>query len=124
MKPSLIALSLAVPLVACAGQRAADPDAAVAVSPSDPADPAATSPVPDETTFHETIVTFAADGTATSTDHVITAGEERAENAARARGVAPLTARDGTCASTSFWLYDRQDYTGNRICFAATARSI
>jgi hypothetical protein len=75
--------------------------------------------VPDETVFDEIAVIVSPDGTLRTTSGTITAGVERAQAAARARGgVEPLEDQDPTCLGASFWLYDRADQTGNRICFS------
>lgn len=82
------------------------------------------APVSDDTVFHEVSLHVRADGTFDMSEpRSITAGEQRAQNemkAAMARGEAPALAiaQDTTCSAFSFWLYDRKDLTGNRICFS------
>jgi hypothetical protein len=81
-------------------------------------------PIDDATVFTETAVHTAADGTLTVEQHSITAGEERAQNAARERaqagGPQPLDVTvDPACAGTDFWLYATKDWTGDRLCLTA-----
>ncbi len=85
--------------------------------------------VSDDTVFHEISITARPDGTFdVSEPRPITAGEQRAQNewkAAYARGERPpLTFVDSSCGWSSFWLYDRTDWTGNRICFAGVGASL
>jgi len=88
------------------------------------------SPVTDDTVFTETIVHVQADGTlAIGEPHEITAGEQRAQNAYREQleaGAVPLVdaTLDGSCAPSDVWIYDRTDFTGNRICFAANTTAV
>jgi hypothetical protein len=113
-------IALASLLAACGEPPSAPFDAGtVTVSGAEPVD---TEPVSDATLFTETAVTRAPDGSTHVSTRTITAGEERAQNAERARAragdVAPRTDEDPACRYASFWLYDRADQTGNRICFA------
>ncbi|NVB82771.1 MAG: hypothetical protein HOV81_30620 [Kofleriaceae bacterium] len=84
---------------------------------------ASEDPVSDDTVFHEVSISVGADGAVTvSEPRPITAKEQRAQNelkAAYARGetVPVAITRDSSCAYSSFWYYDRTDYSGNRICF-------
>src|SRR5450432_1975518 len=113
----LFVAALVTSAAACEAEHPADPDAARAVDPS----PTATEsvPVPDDAQFIETSVWRDASGVSRTTTRTITAGEERAQNDARARhlagGPAPLIVQDSTCSTESFWLYDHTDWTGNRI---------
>jgi hypothetical protein len=79
-------------------------------------------PVDDATVFTETGLALDPHGALIAVSRSITAGEERAQADARAHLAAgeavPRIARDSTCAGASFWLYDRTDYTGNRVCYA------
>jgi hypothetical protein len=119
MKLVVLSLSGLALTSACSEPRPADPDAA-------PPPPSVTddSPVPDETVFTEIGVWRAADGTFQRSERSITAGEERRQNEARARaaqsGRAERIALDTGCAGDAAWLYDRNDFTGNRICFHGT----
>ena len=96
--------------------------AACVEEPADVAEPTDQEPVPDDTVFQEVTVTLRPNGIEVSQPRPITAGEQRAQNeikAAVARGEsAPLGIAAGACSSTSFWYYERADWTGNRICFA------
>jgi hypothetical protein len=112
-------------LSAC-GARAADPDvravdAQLAAAIDDPA-PVSDQAVAlaDDTVVDVTAVTLAPDGTAQVRTGKTTVAAQRAAAAqARAPGSAtPLIAQDPLCASASFSLWDRTDFTGNQICFA------
>ena len=115
--PTLVLIAATLSTVACGSERRADPDAAAALPiETDPA------PVADSETFTETSVWIDVDGETHSATRPITAGEERAQNAARARHVAGgpglLIAQDSACTGSSLWLYSRSDWTGDLICFA------
>jgi hypothetical protein len=76
--------------------------------------------------FTETIVRTGADGAPIVTYRIITAAEERAQNAARDRTTSgapqPLDivvdppTEDPTCAPTDLWIYDQPNFSGNRLC--------
>src|SRR5579862_6374904 len=106
-----IALSIVVAALAGCAEPAVPSDAGpspVAIAP----------PVPDETVFRETAVMLSPDGTYEVHEGTVTAGVERAENDRRDRGgITPDTDQDPNCATSSFWLYDQPNRTGNRICF-------
>lgn len=88
------------------------------VSADDTTTPAVNAP--DDAEFTETVVVTHVDGTVEQIVRPITAGEERRQNelrAAGAQGAVALTGRDPSCGFSSLWLYDRTDWTGNRICF-------
>jgi hypothetical protein len=110
---TLIALGL---IAGCATPSPTDPDAPSGAPAFDRDEAIAPeTAVPDDAAFVETRVIVDGDH-ATVTTRAITAGEERAE---RAGGPAPLVAGDLVCRF-GFRLYDRTDYTGNRICFGGT----
>jgi hypothetical protein len=88
------------------------------------------SAVDDDTVFTEQGVMVQPDGTlVVGEPHAITAGEQRAQNAEREWHPGPTTEAwgytvisestvvDDACSGTSVWMYDRTDFTGNRICF-------
>ena len=106
----------ALALASCTSPAASPAPDARAAEAADP------SPVPDTAVFDETSVWVAADGSMRVATRPVTAGEQRARNAERERaahgGPIPEIARDTACSGSSFWLYDRQDWTGNEICFA------
>lgn len=83
------------------------------------------APVPDETLFVSTVVELRPDGTSqVGEPQLITAGEQRAQNEWRhalERGEAEPPSRivrDTSCPGDAVWLYARQDFTGDRICFS------
>jgi len=102
--------------------------ALVAASCVDDVDPSelgadATAPVDDATTYTQTSVHRGADGSLSVEQRTITAGEQRAQIAAReaaARGGAqPLDFEvHATCAPSDFWLFDQPNLTGNQLCVA------
>jgi hypothetical protein len=95
-------------------------------------DVASSEPV-TEPTFTETAVHLNADGTATVTARTITMSDQKRQLALRdapleatsvitpvESGVASSSAalsKDGGCAGSSFWLFDQNKRTGNKICF-------
>lgn len=79
-------------------------------------------PLPDDAMFEETVVEFVAGRAQVVAKNPLTVGQARHDNAARiqrathAAAAAPID-RDAACAWNAYWLYDRVDRTGNRICF-------
>ena len=88
----------------------------------------------DEPTFTETSVRFDAEGTAVVVSRTVTLTEESKQVAARlspvGAGLADKNSNVGTtsealtkdagCLTSSFWLYDKLNRTGNKICFSGT----
>ena len=79
-------------------------------------------PLPDDAAFEETVVELRGEeGAVVVSRRVLTVGEARRDNLARAnRANRPEEAQltyDGGCNGAALWLYDRTDWTGNRICF-------
>ncbi|MGZ3423333.1 MAG: hypothetical protein ACXVEE_36060 [Polyangiales bacterium] len=87
-----------------------------------------------EPTFTETAVHLNADGTKTVVSRTITMTEEKRQIALRDTPVAKVDqqvepgvattsealSKDAGCAGASFWLYDQDNRTGNKICFMGT----
>ena len=86
----------------------------------------------DHATYTRTIVKMAANGEAVVTTETITAEQQRRDVEARAEALAASTRRqagetigsstsaitlDTGCGSSSMWLFDRANLTGNEICF-------
>jgi hypothetical protein len=110
--PKMFVGALILSAAACAPQQAADPDAAPEPAPPE-IDP---TPITDATEFTQTAVWLGADGTVRTEARTITAGEQAAQRAART-GPTTWSYQDKACNPDSLRLWDRDNFSGNEICF-------
>lgn len=79
------------------------------------------APLPDDAVFEETVVELRGEEALVVSKRALTVGEARRDNRARAnranRPEEVQLAPDWGCNGAALWLYDRTDWTGNRICF-------